>query len=58
MAIISTSANRARRKALRTAEAVHLEFGSEVDCIMEGAIGADTGPSVIRDAISGAIIRG
>lgn len=58
MAIISTSANRARRKALRTAESVYLEFGSEVDCIMEGEIGTDTRPSVIRDAVSGAIIRG
>ncbi len=58
MAIISTSANRARRKTLRTAESVHLEFGNEVDCIMEGEIGADTRPSVIRDAVSGAIIRG
>ncbi len=57
MAIVSTSANRARRKALRTAEAVHLEFGDEVDCIMEGSIGTDTRPSVIRDAVSGAIIR-
>ncbi len=58
MAIISTSANRARRKALRTAESVHLELGGDVDCIVEGEIGADTTPSVIRDAISGAIIRG
>ncbi len=57
MAIVSTSANRARRKALRTAELVHLEFGGEVDCIMEGLVGADTRPSVIRDAVSGAVIR-
>ncbi len=58
MAIISTSANRAHRKALRSAAQVHLEFGGELDCIMEGSIGADTRPSVIRDAVNGATIRG
>ena len=57
MAIVSTSANRARRKALRTAEWVAQEFGSEVDCIMEGLVGTDTRPSVIRDAVSGVVIR-
>lgn len=58
MAIVSTSANRAHRKALRTAEAVHREMGGEIDCIVPGRIGTDTKPSVIRDATSGAIIRG
>jgi len=57
MAIVSTSANRARRKALRTAERVHQEFGNEVDGIMEGLVGTDTRPSVIRDALSGTVIR-
>ncbi len=57
MAIVSTSANRARSKALRTAEWVHQELGNEVDCIMEGLVGTDTRPSVIRDALSGAVIR-
>ena len=57
MAVVSTSANRARRKTLKTAESVQLEFGDEVDGIMAGSIGTDIRPSVIRDAISGAIIR-
>ena len=57
MAIVSTSANRSRQAILRSAVGVCKQFGSEVDCIMEGSIGSARSPTVIRDGISGATIR-
>lgn len=61
-AIVSTSANRSRKSACRTTNQVFKEFGSEVDCVMEGAIGPVSSrgslPSVIRDGFTGEVIRG
>ena len=57
MAIVSTSANRSRRSILRSATAVDAEFGDEIDCIMQGTIGFARSPTVIRDGMSGDIVR-
>ena len=57
MALVSTSANRSGRPILKTAARVFQDFGDEVDCIVQGQIGTATAPSVIRDGVSGAIIR-
>lgn len=57
MALVSTSANRSGRSILKTAARVFQDFGDEVDCIVQGQVGTATAPSVIRDAVSGAVIR-
>ncbi len=57
MAIVSTSANRSRRRVLRCAARVGQEFGGEIDCIMEGHIGLSRSPSVIRDGLTGELVR-
>lgn len=58
MAVVSTSANRSGRRMLKSAPAVWREFGSEVDCVVDGRIGRAGAPSVIRDGASGAVLRG
>ena len=57
-AIVSTSANRSGRPPLRTSYQVRSEFGGAIDFILEGPVGKTTGPSSIRDAISGQWVRG
>ncbi|MGR3984288.1 MAG: L-threonylcarbamoyladenylate synthase [Gammaproteobacteria bacterium] len=57
MALVSTSANRAGRRALRSADAVRREFGGEVDFIVDGRIGRARAPSVIRDGAGGRVLR-
>ena len=57
MPLVSTSANRAGRRALRDAGAVRREFGGEVDYIVEGRIGGASAPSTIRDGESGRVLR-
>lgn len=57
MAIISTSANRARQQPLRTAEAVYGVFAREVDCIVDGRVGAGFSPTTIRDGLTGDVVR-
>ena len=44
MAIVSTSANRYRRSTVKSAAGVFQEFGDEIDCIVQGAIGSATSP--------------
>ncbi|MGH8494439.1 MAG: Sua5/YciO/YrdC/YwlC family protein [Moraxellaceae bacterium] len=56
-ALVSTSANRSGQPALLSAEAVHDEFGSELDFILPGELGGDARPSEIRDAVSGVVLR-
>ena len=56
-ALVSTSANREGRPALRTAEAVAAEFGDEIDGCVNGRVGMRTRPSAIFDAASGAHLR-
>ena len=58
MAIVSTSANRANRPSLRYYEEVVKQLGSEVDYVLPGRIGRRSEPSIIRDGISGEMIRG
>ena len=57
-AIVSTSANRSGRPPLRTSYQVRTEFEGAIDFILEGPVGRMTGPSSIRDAISGQWVRG
>jgi len=56
-AIVSTSANRHGRPPALSAAAVRREFGAELDYILVGALGGQSRPSRICDAVSGALIR-
>ena len=58
MAIVSTSANRAGRPALRAYEHVVLTLGKDVDYVVPGRIGTQKSPSTIRDGLTGEVIRG
>lgn len=58
MAIISTSANRAGQRPLRTYREVLQRLGKEVDYVLPGDVGDLAAPTPIRDAMSGASIRG
>lgn len=58
MAIISTSANRASQKPLRTYREVLQRLGKDVDYVLPGNVGDLAAPTPIRDAASGAAIRG
>jgi len=55
-AIVSTSANPAGAEPARTAEQIQAYFGDQVPCVT-GEVGALANPSVIRDAISGQVLR-
>ena len=56
-ALVSTSANRASRPALRTAAAVAREFGREVDFVVPGRVGRSDRPSTIRHGLTGEVLR-
>jgi len=56
-ALISTSANIARRPPARTALDVRRKFGDTLDYILPGATGPYTAPSEIRDATTGKVVR-
>lgn len=55
-AIVSTSANPAGAEAARTAAQVQAYFADQVPCVI-GEVGQLARPSVIRDAISGQLLR-
>jgi L-threonylcarbamoyladenylate synthase len=55
--IVSTSANRAGHPAARSATQVRLEFPGQLDALLPGALGGRDSPTVIRDVISGLILR-
>lgn len=55
--IVSTSANRSGRRPARTALAVRRAFGAAVDVVLSGPLGGSAGPSEIRDAASGRVVR-
>jgi L-threonylcarbamoyladenylate synthase len=55
--LISTSANRSGRSPARSLLETRLRFGMEVDAIVPGKVGDQTGPTEIRDALSGKILR-
>lgn len=55
--IVSTSANPSGRPAARSALAVRGYFRDRLDAVLPGALGGQRGPSEIRDALSGRILR-
>ena len=57
-ALVSTSANRSGRPALRSFRQVSNEFTGQLDFILAGSVGKLTEPSSIRDAESGRWLRG
>lgn len=57
VALISTSANRHGRPPVRSAKAVHREFGEEVDYVLVGNLGKQQRPSQIRDAVTNRVLR-
>jgi len=56
-ALVSTSANRHRQPAARTALQVERHLGAKLDYILNGAVGPQRRPSEIRDAQSGRVVR-
>lgn len=56
-AIVSTSANRSGSEALRSYTAVTEELGSQLDCVVEGAVGELVKPTRIFDLASGERLR-
>ncbi|MCA1798374.1 MAG: Sua5/YciO/YrdC/YwlC family protein [Xanthomonadaceae bacterium] len=57
MPLVSTSANRHGQAPARTVEEVRAAFGDEVDCIVDAPCGGAAGPTRIRDALTGAVLR-
>ena len=55
--IVSTSANPTGHKPALNALRVRQYFGKEVDFIVPGSLGGQSGPSEIRDLMTGAVIR-
>lgn len=55
--IVSTSANRDGEAPLRDARMVEMMFGKTVDFIVPGRVGGQSSPTMIRDAVSGMILR-
>jgi L-threonylcarbamoyladenylate synthase len=55
--IVSTSANPTGREAAKSALRVRQYFGNDVDQIVAGPLGGETGASEIRDLMSGDILR-
>ena len=56
-ALVSTSANYSGRSPARTALQVRRQFPTGLDFVLSGSVGGEGGPSEIRDARSGRIIR-
>lgn len=55
--LVSTSANRRGKPPARSALAARLRFGSRLDLVVGGATGGASGPTEIRDAASGRVVR-
>lgn len=56
-ALVSTSANPHNQPPARTAATAHACFGDALDDVLDAPVGALERPTVIRDALTGAIIR-
>lgn len=56
-ALVSTSANISGHPAARSAFVLRRQFGTLVDYIVPGSCGPATGPSEIRDLLTGEIVR-
>lgn len=57
MALVSTSANAHGQPPARTAAQVDLIFGDAVDYVLSGRVGSAAGPSELREAGTGRILR-
>jgi L-threonylcarbamoyladenylate synthase len=57
MPLISTSANRHGQKPAKASMAVRRSFGASLDYILPGQTGNGGGPTEIRDARTGAVLR-
>jgi L-threonylcarbamoyladenylate synthase len=56
-ALVSTSANPHGQPAARTAQTVADYFGDALDGLLDAPLGGQTSPTMIRDALTGAMIR-
>ena len=56
-AIVSTGANRSRRRPARAALEVRLRFDCQIDFVLPGRVGRLTRPTEIRDLASGTVVR-
>ncbi|MFC5436623.1 L-threonylcarbamoyladenylate synthase [Rhodanobacter umsongensis] len=56
-ALVSTSANPHGQPPARTAQTVTEYFGGGLDGVLDAPLGGQSHPTMIRDALSGAIIR-
>lgn len=56
-AVVSTSANRAGMRPLRSGVAVRLAFGDRIDDVITAPVGNAERPTTIRDLRSGEIVR-
>jgi L-threonylcarbamoyladenylate synthase len=55
--LVSTSANRRGKPPARSALGARLRFGAQLDLVVGGATGGAAGPTEIRDATSGRVLR-
>jgi len=56
--LVSTSANRAGEAPAMSEDEIRRVFADELDAIVPGELGGNPRPSVIRDLISGHVLRG
>ena len=56
-ALVSTSANPEGMPPAQTSEEVQEMFGSTIDGVVEGSLGGASGPSEIRDLLTGRVVR-
>ncbi len=56
--LVSTSANLAGQDPVRSLAEAREQFGDAVGCYVEGALGGNQNPSVIKDAVTGQVFRG
>ncbi|MDH3401160.1 MAG: Sua5/YciO/YrdC/YwlC family protein [Chromatiales bacterium] len=56
-ALVSTSANRSGRQPARSVLETRLRFGMDVDDIVPGKLGGQKGPTEVREALTGKVLR-
>jgi len=56
-ALVSTSANRSGQPPAPDVQSLRATFAGELDYIVPGALGSHGGPSEVRDALSGEVLR-
>lgn len=55
--IVSTSANIHGQPAIRDYRTVKMTFGDKLDMVLEGKVGPELKPTMIKDAVTGEVIR-